>query len=441
MHLEPGRHHRHAIVDRAHPGRACLVIFRPRVVLYRAVPVLVAVLREAVALRQIDPLKLHPEPPHNRRVDQLLHDPDRLDHDAAIVLGGQVVAPDDGRVERVLAVERDATCDPSFDPLSEEGGGSRGVWPTFARRLKVQRRHPHRLFATGREVGDLRSRLADRLVTGEEYLDVGVVRGGQVRVPHARHLRQARARQRPRLVVQVQLGVGLVEGRVEILVQREVEAERLVVVQVLADARQVEHHGDPYGPKVRLGPYAGQHEQLGRVYRARGQDHLPLREHDPPLPVLRKKKERRVKAGNERRGHQFLTISTSTPVALLFSVLTFVTVAFTITCRFFRPSNGVRNALALLTRTPFLLIVWATVNPLIRSPDKSSETPNPASSAAFRISQAKGGWYGNLSHGLSFPTCYVARNTLAHLSTFITPPVRWYLVPTLPSSVLFSDFR
>lgn len=88
----------------------------------------------------------------------------------------------------------------------------------------------------------------------------------------------------------------------------------------------------------------------------------------------------------------FLTINTFTPVALLFNVLTFVTVAFTITWRLLRFSNGVMNALALLKRTPFLLIVCATVKPFIRSPDRSSETPKPASSAASRIFQAKGGW-------------------------------------------------
>lgn len=110
VHLEPGRDDRHRIVTGSHLRRAGLMIFRPRVVLYHAVPVIVAVLGELVALLQFDLLKLDPQIPHDGSVHQFLHDSDRLYHDAAVVLGGQIVAPDDGRVEGVFAVQRDATC-------------------------------------------------------------------------------------------------------------------------------------------------------------------------------------------------------------------------------------------------------------------------------------------------------------------------------------------
>lgn len=180
-----------------------------------------------------------------------------------------------------------------------------------------------------REIGDLRLRAANRLITGEEYLDIGVVGGGEIGVPDARHLRQARARERPRLIVQVLVNVGPVEGRVKFLGQRVVEAERLVIVKILADPRRIDHHGDSHGSKVLLGPYARQHEQLGRVYRAGGQDHLPFREHDPLPPVLNRNGMSRISERVSRFDR--LTTNTSTPVALLLSVLTLVTVAFTIT--------------------------------------------------------------------------------------------------------------
>lgn len=170
----------------------------------------------------------------------------------------------------------------------------KGVF-TFAGRLQIQRGYPHRVFVVlHRQVGDLASGRADCLVTGEEYLDVWVVWGGQVGVPHAGHLGQTGAREGARLIVQVLVHVGLVEHRVELLVQREVHAERLVVVQILPDARQIGHHVDLHRLEMLPGPYPGQHEQLGRVHRACRQDHFPFRQYDPPPSVLKEREIKRI---------------------------------------------------------------------------------------------------------------------------------------------------
>jgi len=54
-----------------------------------------------------------------------------------------------------------------------------------------------------------------------------------------------------------------------------------VVLQVLADPRQVLHHRDAHLAQVRGGSDAGQHEELRRGHRPRRQDHLPAGERHP----------------------------------------------------------------------------------------------------------------------------------------------------------------
>lgn len=98
----------------------------------------------------------------------------------------------------------------------------------------------------------------------------------------------------------------------------------------------------------------------------------------------------------------------------------FVAVAFREMCKLRRCRIGRRYAEALLTRTPFLLVVWATVNPVNWSPFRSSLIGYPLSVAAARMSSAIAGFHGNRS--------IVNR-----------PPVEWYLRPTRWISVLFSE--
>ena len=156
-----------------------------------------------------------------------------------------------------------------------------------------------------------------------------------------------------------------------------------------------------------LGPDSGQHQQLRRVDRSRWQYHLAFRLYRTLLSILRTKSKRNRRTGRNWHGfgsnstRRRRTSNTLTPVALLptmlLTMLTFVTVAFMATWRFLRSATGVMYDLTAVVLTPFLLMVWATVKPVILSPTRSSVTPKPTSSAAFMICWAKGGWYGNLS--------------------------------------------
>lgn len=125
--------------------------------------------------------------------------------------------------------------------------------PTSADWHYVDRGHPDRHpVAKQCQVGDLYFGGAYGLVAGEEYLDVWVVWGRMLRRQDSGDLRHTCARQWPGLIVHVLVGAVSVQHGVRFFVQAEINCVRLVVVKILADARQVVHHGNFHVAQVFL---------------------------------------------------------------------------------------------------------------------------------------------------------------------------------------------
>jgi hypothetical protein len=90
----------------------------------------------------------------------------------------------------------------------------------------------------------------------------------RTRLPEERHLREV-----------------LLAGRHLLLACADYPGEH-VVVEVLAHARQLGLNLDPVRAQVLRRPDSRDHQQVGRLDRARGDDHLARCAHNLPLAVL-----------------------------------------------------------------------------------------------------------------------------------------------------------
>ncbi len=191
-----------------------------------------------------------------RREGTRRHQPPRelraFDHERPVVLGGQVVEQERGRGRRV----------PGLDP--DRAPARR------AQRIEVQ--------GEAGEAVRLRAALL-RADGAEEELDVGRFRVGEGARDHPadHHADRERAGAKeqplepdPRLAPEV-AQVVVRRDRLRALVD---EPQQQVVLEVLADARQVGDHRDAVLAQERGGPEAGQLQELRRLDRARAQQHL-----------------------------------------------------------------------------------------------------------------------------------------------------------------------